>query len=306
MSTPVTDPPTLPGTRRRTLVHLLLVAGLGALAWWLLRLGAHDATLVRWECAAGTCATDDFAGAGYPLGGMVLAGTGAALYNLARGATPGLVVALGAGALRSGWTGAVADGLNTPEAVRWRVLVVTVLLVAGLLWAVVGGLRSARRSGLTARVAGLTGTWARVRDYEDVGGTRCRATVHFADAAGVRHAVRTEVPREAFKQTPRAYYDPLRPDDPERLRVVVPALPPTAAGRRAREAAVRLALPLPDDDAPDGRPAGESASAPGPDTGPGESVVDELERLHALHAAGALTPQEYARAKSRVLDPRSR
>lgn len=323
MSTPVTGPADLPGTRRRTFTRLATAAALGALAWWLLWLGAHDATLVRWSCAAATCATDDFAGAGYALGGMALLGTAAVLSGVARGATPGLVVALGAGALRTGWTGAVADRLNTAEAVRWPVLVTTVLVAVGLVWAVVGGVRSARRAGLTPAVAGLTGTWARVRDYEDVDGVRCRATVHFADASGVRHAVRTEVPRDAFRHPPRAYYDPTRPDDPTRLRVVVPAPPATAAARRDRDAAVRLALPLPDDDAPGGTtPAAATAGAPaggpgvaatsgasarvpaggpgGPGGGPA-SLVGELERLHALHASGALTAEEYARAKERVL-----
>lgn len=292
----------------RRAVTVLGAVGLGALAWWLLRLGAHDATLVRWECFAGTCATDDFAGAAPVLGALALVATAAAVRPLAHRATAGLVVALGAGALLSGWSGAVAERLNTQEALRPWVLVASVALALGLVSAVWGGWRAVRDAGGTARLRGRTGTWARVRDYEDVGGRVCRATVHFDDARGVRHAVRTEVPRSAFAHVPRAYYDPERPDDPQRLVVVVPAPPLTAAARAAREQAVRVLLPLPDDDLPGGsgpRAGGRPAPGERPSARPAQartrSVVDELERLHALRAAGALDEQEYAAAKARVL-----
>lgn len=336
VSSPVTAPtaasaPPAPG--RGTLVLLLVAVAAGAVTWWLLWLGAHDATLVRWECAAAQCATDDVAGAAFPLAifpGAVLVG---ALTPLARRATPGLVVALAAGALVTGWTGAVRDGLSSVERVRVPVVVAAVLLVGGLVAAAVGGVRSAREAGASPRLFGLTGTWARVRDYEDVDRLRCRATVHYADARGTRYAVRTEVPREAFRHAPRAYYDPLRPGDPSRLRVAVPPQPLSAAGRRARDEAVRRLLPLPDDDLPGGAPAttrqGRRTGAPGPSgasgsgtgsapavgtsrpSGPSDvpsagaaALVDELERLHALHASGALTDAEYAAGKARVLGDR--
>lgn len=303
-------PPVVPGGVPRALVRLVAGAGLAAVAWWVLRLGAHDATLVRWECAAGTCATNDFAGAAYPLGGMVLVAAGVVLLPLLQQATGGVVLTVAAGALLTGWTGAVDDGLSTSEALRWQVLVSTALLAVGVVGTVVGAVRAVRRSGLVARASGLTGTWARVRDYENVDGTRCRATVHFDDAGGVRHAVRTEVPRDAFKRPPRAYYDPLRPDDPDRLRVLVPSPPVTAAARTAREEAVRRLLPLPGDDLPGGTRGAPSAPEQGPraTAAPGvrtsTSVIDALERLHALHAAGALTSEEYAAAKAQVLGTR--
>lgn len=300
-------PPVVPGGVPRALVRLLVGAGLAAVAWWLLHLGAHDATLVRWECAAATCATDDFAGAAYPLGGMVLVAAGALLLPLLRDATGGVVLTVAASALLAGWTGAVDEGLNTSEAVRWPLRVTTAVLAVGVVGIVVGTVRASRRSGLLARASGLTGTWARVRDYENIDGTRCRATVHFDDARGVRHAVRTEVPRDAFQHPPRAYYDPLRPDDPDRLRVLVPSPPLTASARTAREQAVRVLLPLPGDDLPGGTrrsaptdgPARANAAGSAPRTA--TSVVDALERLHALHAAGALTDEEYAAAKAGVL-----
>lgn len=353
VSSPVTAPPAAsapPAPGRGALVLLLVALGAGALTWWLLWLGAHDATLVRWECAAAQCATDDLAGAAFPLAVFPAGVLVTTLAPLARRATPGLVVALAAGALVTGWTGAVRDGLSPLERVRVPLVVAGALLVAGLVAAVVGGVRSARTSGVGPRLLGLTGTWARVRDYETVDRTRCRATVHYADARGTRYAVRTEVPREAFRHAPRAYYDPLRPGDPSRLRVAVPPQPLGAAGRRARDEAVRALLPLPDDDLPGGAPApastrrgapgtsGSSAAGTGSASGAGTSglsgssgagtgsvsgdgtsgtsgasdaspggaaaLVDELERLHALHASGALTDGEYAAGKARVLGDR--
>lgn len=298
----------------RTAGTALAAVALGAAAWWLLRLGAHDATLVRWECFAGTCATDDFAGAAPVLGGLVLLGAGATAAPLTRRATPGLAVVLGSGALLAGWSAAVADGLTTEQAVRRPVLIAALVLALGLVAALWGGVRVLRGSGLPARLGGRTGAWARVRDYESAPGPVVGATVHFDDARGVRHAVRARVPRDAFQHPPRAYYDPERPDDAERLVVVVPSPPLTAGARRARELAVRALVPLPEDDLPGGGPGtrGRTGSAGAPSAGrPGTSspaggrgtasVVDALERLQALRASGALTEEEYAAAKARVL-----
>lgn len=309
-------PSVLSRSRARTAGTALAAVALGAVAWWLLRLGAHDATLVRWECFAGTCATDDFAGAAPVLGGLVLLAAAAVAAPLARRATPGLAVVLGSGALLAGWSAAVTDGLTTEQAVRRPVLVAALVLALGLVAALWGGVRVLRGAGLLARLGGRTGTWARVQDYESGTGPVVGATVHFADAGGVRHAVRARVPREAFQHPPRAYYDPARPDDGERLVVVVPSPPLTAAARRAREQAVRVLLPLPEDDLPGGGPArpgrtgsggapgagraGSGASSPAGGRGAG-SVVDALERLQALRATGALSEEEYAAAKARVL-----
>jgi hypothetical protein len=299
----------------RSVGTALAAVALGAVAWWLLRLGAHDATLVRWECFAGTCATDDFAGAAPVLGGMALLATAAAAAPLTRRATPGLAVVLGAGALLAGWSAAVADGLTTEQAVRRPVLVAALVLALGVVAALWGGVRVLQGTGLPARLGGRTGAWARVRDYESGTGPVVGATVHFDDARGVRHAVRTRVPRDAFRHPARVYYDAERPDDAQRQVVVVPSPPLTAAGRRAHEEAVRVLVPLPEDDLPGGGPgrgragsAGASGGAPGhPGADAGTagrgagSVVDALERLQALRASGALSEAEYAAAKARVL-----
>ncbi|MCG7286622.1 SHOCT domain-containing protein [Cellulomonas sp. ACRRI] len=312
-------PSALSGSAARTAVTAAVAAGLGVLAWWLLRLGAHDATLVRWECFAGTCATDDFAGAAPVLGGIALLATAAVAWPVARRATPGLAAVLGSGALLTGWSAAVSDGLTTDQAVRRPVLIAALVLALGLVAALWGGVRTLRDAGGLLRLRGRTGTWARVQDYESVPGPVVGATVHFDDARGVRHAVRTRVPRAAFAHPPRAYYDPERPDDPQRLAVVVPPPPLTAAARRARERAVRGLLPLPDDDlaggdaagaarGPDragagepGRRASGAAAAGGARPSGGASVVDALERLQALRATGALSEEEYVAAKARVL-----
>lgn len=297
---------------RRAAGTALAAVVLGAVAWWLLRLGAHDASLVRWECFAGTCATDDFAGAAPVLGAMVLVGAAATAAPLTRWATPGLALVLGSGALLQGWSAAVSDGLTTEQAVRRPVLVAALVLALGLVAALWGGIRVLRGAGLLARLGGRTGAWARVRDYESGTAPVVGATVHFDDARGVRHAVRTRVPRDAFRHPARAYYDPERPDDAERLVVVVPSPPLTAAGRQAREAAVRALVPLPEDDLPGGGPAGPGrtgSAGASPGAGAPSSagargaggVVDALERLQALRAAGALSEEEYAAAKARVL-----
>ncbi|WP_308281307.1 SHOCT domain-containing protein [Cellulomonas sp. PS-H5] len=315
--TPAPDPTSvLSRSAARTAGTALAAVALGAVAWWLLRLGAHDATLVRWECFAGTCATDDFAGAAPVLGGLALLAAGATAVPLTRRATPGLAVVLGAGALLAGWSAAVTDGLTTEQAVRRNVLIAALVLALGLVAALWGGVRVLRGAGLLARLGGRTGTWARVRDYESATGPVVGATVHFDDVRGVRHAVRTRVPREAFRHPPRAYYDPERPDDAGRLVVVVPAPPLTAAGRAAREQAVRVLVPLPEDDLPGGGPAGpgrtgtsgtsgSGAGRPGASSSAGArgsgTVVDALERLQALRASGALSEEEYAAAKARVL-----
>jgi hypothetical protein len=310
----------VPGGAPLALVRLVAGLGVAAVGGWMLRLGAHDATLVRWDCAAATCATDDFAGGAIPLGAMVLVVAAALVLPLLREATAGMLLTVAAGALLSGWTGAVADGLTPSGSLRWQIGIAVLLLAVGVVAGVVGAVRVLRCSGVTARLSGLTGTWARVRDYENIDGTRCRATVHFDDARGVRHTIGTEVPRDAFRRPPRVFYDPLRPDDADRIRVVVPSPPLVASARQVREQAVRALLPFPDEDLDAGSPrAPGSAASPGSasraartrfsttststssSTRTSVPVVEALERLHALHAAGALSDEEYAAAKSGVL-----
>ncbi|WP_199731980.1 SHOCT domain-containing protein [Cellulomonas triticagri] len=305
MSTAPDLPPSLRTDPSRMLVRLLVGLAVAAAGAWLIRYGTYEQTLVSWECFAGTCATDDFAGAAPILGVLVLLGAVAALSPVTRQATVGLLVVVGSGAALLGWSAAVRDGLNTDEALRRPTAIVWTVLGIGAVAAVVGAVRSLGRS-TAARVRGLVPAWARVRDYEGIDGRRCHATVHFADASGTRHAVRTVVPQDAFKHAPVAYYDPERPDDPARLRVVVPAQPLMAAVRTEREAAVRRLLPLPDDDlvsTPPRTPRTASRPAASERAGADPSVVDALERLRDLHTTGALTDDEYAAAKSRLLAP---
>ncbi|MEL7974406.1 SHOCT domain-containing protein [Isoptericola sp. F-RaC21] len=182
---------------------LALLPAVGAVL--LLHYGAREWNLVRWECAAASCASDDFA-AGTPLlgGGMLLV---AALMSrrATRRASFGLALVAGAGALLWGWHEAVAQHLATPEQVHLRVV---------LAWAAVG-------VGLVGAVVGL--------------------------ARGPM---------------------PARPEPAASPEAPQPAAPPRAADepRSSRD-----------------------------------DVVDRLERLDALHAAGSLTDAEYASAKARVL-----
>jgi hypothetical protein len=45
----------------------------------------------------------------------------------------------------------------------------------------------------------------------------------------------------------------------------------------------------------------EPGAEPGESTEPTSSLADELQKLSALHAAGALTDEEYSAAKSRLI-----
>lgn len=326
MSTAPDLPPSLRTDVTGTLARVAVGLAVAAVGAWLIWFGTHEQTLVSWECFAGTCATNDVAGAAPVLGALVLAAAGGVLSPVTRQATWGLVVVAGAAAALAGWDAAVRDGLNTDVALRRPTAIVWTVLGLGAVAAVTGAVRSLGRSA-AARMRGLTPAWARVRDYEGIDGKQCRATVHFVDASGTRHAVRTVVPQDAFKHAPLAYYDPERPTDVARLRVVVPAQPLMAAARVERDEAVRRSLPLPDDDLPSSPPPGARTGTTAPPAAPptarvrgtgdadparagagapaeGRSVVDELERLRDLHAAGALTDAEFAAAKTRLLaDP---
>lgn len=290
-----------------TLLRAALAVALLALGGWLLHLGTHESSLVQWECAAGTCASDQLASAAPFLGVLVLAAAATIALGFLGRATVGLLLAYGAGAALLGWRDAVADGLNTETAVRRPALLVTVLLVVGLVAGVVGGVQSLRRTGLLARLSGRRAAWARVTDYDTDAEGRVLATVHFDDDRGLRHAVRTVVPRDAFKRPAQALYDPERPDDPARLRVVLPGQPATAAARREREQAVRVRVPLPTDDLSSARPAPAARPARGTSTpataGGATDLVAALDRLRVLHEQGALSDEEFAAAKAAVLRP---
>ncbi len=172
---------------------LSLVPAVGAVL--LLHHGAREWNLVRWECAAASCASDDFASVTPGLGGGLLLLAALMSRRATRRASFGLALVVAAGALLWGWHDAVAQHLATPEQVHARVV---------LSWVAVG-------VGLVAAVVGLA-------------------------------------------------------------RGPVPPRPASAPG-----------------------PA--SATSPGRP----HDVVDRLERLEALHAAGSLTDAEYASAKARVL-----
>jgi hypothetical protein len=288
------------------LVRVLVALGLLVLGWWMLRLGAHDASLVSWDCGGGSCATNDFAGAAPSLGGLAVAAAAVLGATLVGWLAPALALVVASLALLVGWRGAVADGLASEASVRVPVGIAAAVLVLALAGTVVALVAVLRRAGTLARLAGRRSTWARVTDYATDAQGGVLGTVHFDDDRGVRHAVRTTVPRRAFAIPARALYDPARPDDPERLRVALPAQPAMAATRQARERALRVRLPLPGDDLPGGREPGAGGTdhrPAGAATADGDApdVSVALARLAALHAAGSLSDDEFAAAKAAVL-----
>jgi hypothetical protein len=236
-----------PRPERRAALALAAVALL-TLGWWMLRLGAHEASLVRWDCGGGSCATNDFAGAAPSLGGMAIV-LGALLgAGVVRWVAPAVAAVVATSALLLGWRGAVAEGLVTAGAVRVPVVITGVVLALAAVATVVALVRHVRRVGTLARLAGRRAAWARVTDYDTDEQGRVLGTLHFDDARGVRHAVRTVVPRQAFAVPAQALYDPARPDDAARVRVGLPVQPLTAAARRTQEKALRVRVPLPGDD----------------------------------------------------------
>ena len=62
-------------------------------------------------------------------------------------------------------------------------------------------------------------------------------------------------------------------------------------GRRAEQ----------EDQAPEEEQATQYAPAPPADTGPDAADLDEIERLAKLHESGALTDEEFASAKAKLL-----
>ncbi|MFC7876273.1 SHOCT domain-containing protein [Isoptericola sp. NPDC057391] len=180
-----------------------LVPAVGAVL--LLHLGAREWNLVRWECAAASCASDDFASVTPVLGGGLLLLAALMSRRATRRASFGLALAAAAGALLWGWHDAVAQHLATPDEVHLRVILGWVAVGVGLVGAVVGLARG-----------------------------------------------------------------PVSP------RPETPSLAPTPA------------------------PSAPASPTAPPPPGGGD-VVDRLERLDALHAAGSLTDAEYASAKARVL-----
>jgi hypothetical protein len=56
-----------------------------------------------------------------------------------------------------------------------------------------------------------------------------------------------------------------------------------------------------DDEAPEAEQATEYAPAPPADAGPDAADLDEIEKLAQLHESGALTDEEFASAKTKLL-----
>lgn len=85
---------------------LSLVPAVGAVL--LLHHGAREWNLVRWECAAASCASDDFASVTPGLGGGLLLLAALMSRRATRRASFGLALVVAAGALLWGWHDAVA------------------------------------------------------------------------------------------------------------------------------------------------------------------------------------------------------
>jgi len=115
---------------------LSLLPAVGAVL--LLHYGAREWNLVRWECAAASCASDDVASVTPVLGGGLLLLAALMSRRATRRASFGLALAAAAGALLWGWHDAVAQHLATPEQVHARIVLGRVAVGVGLVAAVVG------------------------------------------------------------------------------------------------------------------------------------------------------------------------
>lgn len=244
----MSDQPAVPSAlRTSTGLSLLFGTALGGAGAWMLHLGTRDASLVEWECAVSTCGTNDFAGAAPMLGGVALILAAVVLTRVLRTAAGPLALLTGALAALLGWRAAVDQRLVTADSVRvWLVVAGSVAAVGAVLLAITG-VRELRRSSGYWVLLGRSATWGRVTEYQNTEG-RPTATVHFDDAAGNRHRVRTAVPRDVFRRPPRVYYDPVSPTDPGRLRIGLPGQPLTAQARQEQQRAIRELLPLPGDE----------------------------------------------------------
>lgn len=244
----MSDQPAVPSAlRTSTGLSLLFGAALGAAGAWMLHLGTRDASLVEWECAVSTCGTNDFAGAAPMLGIVALILAAVVLTRALRTAAGPLALLTGAISALSGWRSAIDQRLVTADSLRIWLAVAGVVAAVGTVLLATTGVRELRRSSGYWVLLGRSATWGRVTDYQNTDG-RPMATVHFDDAAGNRHSVRTDVPRDAFRRPPRVYYDPVSPTDPGRLRIGLPGQPLTAHARQEQQRAIRELLPLPGDE----------------------------------------------------------
>lgn len=228
--------------RQRIYAQTLRVIACALMVWqvWLTwYVAAHEAVGVRWSCdGTGSCASDQFASVAPFLGiGMaVLLGLLTARY-LHR-AVPGAMVSLSAAAALAGWYDALDEGLVDRETTTsfhiifpfgefavssWLAFLWSVA-GAGCLAAWWGAAVSLRRGGGLRRFSRRCATAeARLTGWRSAGGGRYgEVTVVFEDAAGVHHEVPAVVERLALRRDVLALYDPDRPDDPDRTRVVIP------------------------------------------------------------------------------------
>jgi hypothetical protein len=161
-------------------------------------------------------------------------------------ATP-LAVLLSCSAIVGGWQCAISDELITLRKIGAWMFVLAAAGTVALVFTLVNAVRELRRSSFYRMLLGHCATWGRVTNGERLDKHGLQGTVHFDDVNGVRHSVRTLVPRDALKRPIRVYYDPARPDDVKTLRVGMPVQPMSAVKRDAIKSAVRAALPLPRD-----------------------------------------------------------
>lgn len=290
----------------RSLLRLLLAAGLGWAGWAMLSLWGRDRTTVGWWCDAEGCGSDDLASVAPLLGVAACALLVPVLVRFLDRATFGAVMAFGGLATWSGLRRSVDLGLSTEAETSGWVTVTLVLVGVGGLLAVVGGLRSVVRSGVLLRLAGRASAPARVRVRQS--GSQTVVSLAFRSTDGTLHDVPVPKNPRVGSQRVVALYDPAQPDWPGRVRVGLLRAPGTAAGRAQWER--RLAdLPPLAPDAPSGRrrtptttlPTAAGSGRPSRAAAPPLARADQIRRLDALRAAGQITTAQADQAAAQVL-----
>jgi hypothetical protein len=278
----------------------------------LIRHATHYFTTVQWDCGGRGCGTNDLAGGAPVLGITALVLGAVLLIGTIRTVSAPLAVLAGSTAAFVGWQDAVADRLVTAESVRVWTTIVLATGAIGLVLVLLTGFREIKKSGAFWMLSGRSVTWGRVTNFENIEGDRrhCYGTVHFDDANGSRHSVRTLVPRETLRRPPRVYYKPSNLSDLGTVRIGMPSEPMMGTSREAQLRAVRALLPLPSDIQQSVPPMGRSEVPGGFNSGSpvtfavstdSADLADALERLAMLHRSGALSDAEFASAKTAVL-----
>ncbi|MFI9504794.1 SHOCT domain-containing protein [Nocardia sp. NPDC052566] len=253
--------------RGAVVVRLLLAGPLGIAAWLLLRWWAYVAHEIRWDCDSGGCGTND------PRALLLIGGiaAGAALvvvlWWIVRVVGFGLAVALCSFAMVRGWRAADggAAGANADAITLWSSVGLAGICLLALALAF-----ELAATGTVARLCGQLSAPARLSDFEPAKGLRGGGTglMTFTDRDGQVHSRRLRADPTWFHLPVRAIYPRA---DPSRSRLAAPWYRPW-----------------------------ESATDDSGVTGKAE-LVQQLERLAALHRAGDLSDAEYERAKAKLL-----